>query len=85
MKTLQVVLTVTAALVLVSCQSGSNVRATVHPSPVIEQVASSTIYYQFDENFLMHFGPEGIRALERTLQEAHPDHHIQICTPRPDE
>jgi hypothetical protein len=73
---------VVSLFLLVGCQSGKHARVAVNPSPA---VASSEMYYTFDQSFLTYFGPEGVSAMERTLQQAHPDVRIRVYVPEPEE
>ena len=51
-------------LVLAGCQTDKHARVTVDPSSA---VASSKIYYVFDENFRNYFGPEGVAHCRTSL------------------
>ncbi len=75
MKNLSVLPAAISVLLLIGCQTDKHARAIVNPSPV---VASSEIYYQVEEGFRTYFGPEGIAALQSTLEEAQPHNQIHI-------
>lgn len=82
MKILRTLLAASVVLASVGCQSDKYASRTVAPSPV---VASSKIYYSYDENFRTYFGPEGVAAMERWLREALPQsEEIQVISSEPD-
>ena len=81
MKILRTLLAASVVLASVGCQSDKHASEAVAPSPV---VASSKIYYGFDESFRTYFGPEGVAAMERRLREAHPQSEIQVISSEPD-
>ena len=80
MKILSTLLSASVILASVGCQGDKHASRAVAPSPV---VASSKIYYTFDESFRTYFGTEGVAAMERRLREAHPQSEIQIVSSEP--
>ena len=80
MKIQRTLLAVGIVLTSVSCQSDKHASRAVAPR---SDVASSKIYYTFDDGFLTYFGPEGVAALEQRLREAHPRDQIQVFPSEP--
>ena len=77
MKTLRALSALSVILASVGCQSGKHIATVVAPST---GVASSKIYYAFDESFRTYFGPEGVASVEQRLREMYPKHEIERIT-----